>query len=312
MASVSLPRSLAWAALVAGGLAVAPPAGHAQPDCFKPVTNPTGEARQRVTEFRDGRPTNKEQLAKVRQDLEGFTAYLVNRVTDEKYYKTSQEFRPPIDAPSVETLMNEIERYTLKPVVGGKYTIDQSDYVIDFGKAFDKHVKAVLTTACTPVIHVNAARMLSIAARSGAPAFGPTILELLTNPGTPPAVRYYAIKAAEGLIGAADIRSMETRRHTLMANPEDERLLVALVKRLEAMVNGSARSRRGSSSCRSRPRPGRSCGGRRCGRSASCGSPPSAGTRASSPPPRRSRSPRWPSTTRRSTRRRPRRRWPRR
>ena len=62
------------------------------------------------------------------------------------------------------------------------------------------------------------------------PAFGPLVTNLIDKPNTPPEIKYYAFKAAEGLLAAHDILKLTTpsvRDHTLRP-PELAALAVAL------------------------------------------------------------------------------------
>ena len=94
------------------------------------------------------------------------------------------------------------------------------------------------------IIRVNAARLHAEGAKSGAPAFGKSVMAMLTNTyfkdkagkpvATPPEVFFYALRAAENLLAAYDptvLVGQFASRHSL---PDAE--LVPLVKLLEEMV----------------------------------------------------------------------------
>lgn len=175
--------------------------------------------------------------------------FYVYRVTHEQYYTGGEtgELKAPTGSDKVmDEALRDLEIHLLVPKPGERVLIDQMNYIEDFGAAIDQAVVAVLTGKGVPppVIRINAARMLALAARTGAPAHAKTITALLTNQlfkgtdgkpaETPPDVLYWALKAAENLLSAPDPSALGTpnpARHTIK-DPE----LVPLVRALSDIV----------------------------------------------------------------------------
>src|SRR5262249_42969035 len=103
------------------------------------------------------------------------------------------------------------------------------DYIREFGAALDTALKDVIEkNPDARIIRVNATRMLAAACRSGATAHYPTVLGLLTNPTTPPEVKYYALQAAGNLLAAYDVNNYPPRAHT--AKPKEVAPLIAALQ----------------------------------------------------------------------------------
>ncbi|HET6574644.1 MAG TPA: hypothetical protein VFG68_13635 [Fimbriiglobus sp.] len=159
--------------------------------------------------------------------------FYVYRVTQDQYYtgNDSGELRNPTGSDKVmDEALRDLDIHLLVPKPGERILIDQMNYIEDFGAAIDQAVVAVLTSKGVPppVIRINAARMLALAARTGAPAHAKTITALLTNQlfkgrdgkpaETPPDVLYWALKAAGNLLSAPDPSALGTpnpARHTI-------------------------------------------------------------------------------------------------
>jgi hypothetical protein len=151
--------------------------------------------------------------------------YNAEYVANPKVYANAQEVVPNIRIRTVDDLQREITRVALAPLPDGKVGIDQADYIRELGIAFDNELKAVVKTNPTPIVRINAMRLLAEACRSGAVAHYPTITGLITSPDTPPEVKYYAFQAAANLLSAYDIANPTTRLHS--NNAKEVNALVA-------------------------------------------------------------------------------------
>ena len=217
--------------------------------------NPTGTNQTRLGEMKSGKVRVKgPDEAANRAVLQEFAKNRIYRVTYESYYNLpdSGELKPRTGEQSLDVLVADLENLLLVPTPDRdlpKMTADQGEYVVEFGAALDQAVGAVFAKNPPLIVRVNAARLLAVAARSGAPAHGKTISALLTNTyfkdkagkamETPPEVLFYALRAAENLLAAYDPTVLIGQFSTRHSLPEGE--LVALVKVLEGMVvNGPA------------------------------------------------------------------------
>ncbi len=188
-------------------------------------------------------------LAANRAALQEVANNRVYKVTFESFYSQPDtgELRPRTGEQNLETLFADLRTYVLVPTPErdlSRLTPDQGDFIVEFGAAVDRAVAAVFAKNPPAVIRVNAARLLAEGAKSGAPAFGKSVMAMLTNTyfkdkagkpvATPPEVFFYALRAAENLLAAYDptvITGTFATRHSL---PDAE--LVPLVKLLEEMV----------------------------------------------------------------------------
>lgn len=180
--------------------------------------------------------------------------FYVFKVTHDQYYAVSDsgELKSKTADQRLELVLEELENRLLIPSPDVRISGDQMDFIADFGTALDAAVVAVLKNKTPPaIIRLNATRMLALAAKTGAPAHGKTILALLTGKfykpdgtaaDTPPEVLYHTLRAAEGFFAANDPRQFGTPRagyHWLMYRGDDLPDLLALIKALEAMaLNG--------------------------------------------------------------------------
>jgi hypothetical protein len=210
----------------------------------------TGDDLVRLQEMRDGKLRTRGTDEKANKELFKRAAqFWVYRVTQDQYYTGGDtgELKPRTGSDrSMDEAIRDLEIYVLVPKPGERKLIDQMNYIEDFGAALDQAVIDVLTSKGVPppVIRINAARMLAVAARSGAPSLAGTTTALLTNQffkgkdgkpaETPPDVLYWALKAAENLLAAPNPLVLGTpnpARHTL----KDE-ALVPLVQALNELV----------------------------------------------------------------------------
>jgi hypothetical protein len=214
----------------------------------KPLTGEglTQLQRMKKGEERTRGPKEASNKALLKQAAE----FYVYRVTQDQYYTGGDtgELRAPTGSDRVmDEALRDLEIHLLVPKPGERILIDQMNYIEDFGAAIDQAVVAVLAgkggVPPPPIIRVNAARMLEMAARTGAPTLAKTITALLTNQffqangkpaETPPEVLLWAIKAAGSLLAAPDPSALGTpnaARHTLK-----DVALVPLVRALNDIV----------------------------------------------------------------------------
>lgn len=177
-----------------------------------------GDALSRMIDLRTGKMRVNGPNQKANQELfQKVATFYAQKVTHEQYYTYPEtgELAAKIPYQTLDYLLNnELTPQLLVPGPTTQYSTDQADYIKEFGAALDHAIVDVLTKKNPPpIISVNAARMLSVAARSGAPAHAKTIIALLTNKfytvdkkpiETPPHVLYWAIRAAESLLAAYD------------------------------------------------------------------------------------------------------------
>lgn len=231
--------------LLSIGFLVAVVAAPAQDESFvKPIPNRL-DSGVRVNELRDGKRRMKDDEAKHKADLLIMAKALVYPVTQRQYYdpqppnpKKPNELAPIPDNMTLRQPFDDLDRYILKPGPNSKLNFDQYDYLLEFGVALDAVFRELIVPAAPPEVRVNAARMLALAARSGAPAHAAQITQLIADPATRPEVLVYALKAAEGLLAAHDPRiggvgtSLEYGKHTI---PTAD--LVKLIQAIEAVIH---------------------------------------------------------------------------
>jgi hypothetical protein len=74
------------------------------------------------------------------------------------------------------------------------------EYVREFGKAIDQELKVVLEKAGTDIVRINAARMLSLAAKMPCPSLADSLLEIVKDPKQMPAVKLCAFEGLRNLL----------------------------------------------------------------------------------------------------------------
>jgi hypothetical protein len=148
-------------------------------------------------------------------------AYFAEYVANPRVYSAPQEFRSDIgpvtpQPESIETLLNQLRDFVLVPQpLGPRVNSDNADYIRELAAELDAAFSKVIKENATPVVRINATRMLAVAARSGAEVHYDTVTDLLTNPNTPPEIKYYAYQAAANLLAAYDFADYRGRRHSI-------------------------------------------------------------------------------------------------
>ncbi|MBX3397526.1 MAG: hypothetical protein KF873_02190 [Gemmataceae bacterium] len=218
-----------------------------------PSTISLGNVRVTTNDLRDGKlivldSATKKPTKQHMDSMQAMARELVYALTDKKYYSppepTNNFLRPVPSELTLESRFDEAKRFILVPTWGRKLSIDQADYIVWFGVAMDEAIREILdpkpakagdpVPAVPAIYRVNAARMMAEAAKSGAPAFYPTILGLLSNPDTDPEVLVYAIKAAEGLIAAFNPILRDDAKYMIHTIKDAE--MVKLVTALESII----------------------------------------------------------------------------
>ena len=209
---------------------------------FKKIAPEPGEARGKITEYKEGKFALTKPTKEDRDVFHAMGQYLVNRVTYPEYLigADTAELKPRPPEKTVNELIGDLRKFLIVPPADGKLTLPQEDYIRELGIALDKSLAAILLAekgkAPPAIVRVNAGRLLAVACESGAPAHWPTVIALLKNPETPPELYYYALKGADGLLGGFDV----ARLGRLDATPEQaETTFHDLIRLLEdAVVKG--------------------------------------------------------------------------
>lgn len=218
----------------------------AKPSDFKKDPPNAGAVRSIVIDMRDGKRIVKNPPEeKANQEAMNLMAKsLIYPITDSKYYfltdNTKGELKPAVYAESIHQQLDNFERFILlpylTPALNLRLNVDQADYIKGFGVAVDATLKEVISPAMPPFIRLNAARVLAIAAKSGAPAHFPMILAMLNDPKTPPESLIYVIRAAEGLIGAYEAIPRATGATSYALHTLKDAEMVQLVAALETII----------------------------------------------------------------------------
>lgn len=207
-------RSLSWTLLAAGGFALITASGTTY--ARQPGKDDLPKAPPSISGFKDAPGDQKAKDA-----FFAFAKYNAEYIAHPKVYSIPQEFIPPASKTgpvlTTDQLIAEMNTRILVPVPVsqvGPVGPDQADYIRELGLALDTELKNVIERSATPIVRVNAMRMLSAACRSGATAHYPTVTALIVNPNTPPEVKYYAFQAAGNLLAAYDLNDYVSRKHS--------------------------------------------------------------------------------------------------
>jgi len=211
---------------------------------------PTGELLTKMNDLYSGKVRIKGPDIRGNQAiLKQFAQYAMYRVTFDSYYNLpeSGELKPRTVDQNLDLLVSDLNSRLLIPTPERdlpRMNPEQTGYIIEYGAALDAAVADIFAKNPPAIIRVNAARFLSIAAKSGAPAHGKTLTAMLNNTyfkdkagkplPTPPEVLIYAIHGAENFLAAYDVTALNSPLVTRHALPDAE--LVVLVKILDDMV----------------------------------------------------------------------------
>jgi len=220
-------RSFSLLALSAAGFALVSLSGSTQarqPKDDLPKSPPN------VLAYKDGAADPK----KAKEAFAAFAKYNAEYIAHPKVYSNPQEFVPPPSksgqvVQTTDQLIAELNRHIFAPLPGSQIGPDQADYIRELGLALDTELKGVIEQNPTPIVKINAARMLAAACRSGATAHYPTITGLITNPNVSADVKYQAFHAAANLLSAYDLNDYPIRtKHS--NKPKEVSALVAAVQ----------------------------------------------------------------------------------
>lgn len=229
-------RLFSWILLAVAGFALAAVAVARQP---------AGELPKRpaivgqLTALKNAPLIPPAELNQAKEVFAAYAKYQAELISAPAIYRATAEFSPdprnPI--PTLESINSDLERNLLIPTPTGKVGADQADYIRELGAALDAALKKVIeegpVNEYAQIVKINAARLLATAAKSGAAAHYPTVSALLKNPGTPPEVKVYLLKAAEHLLSAYDINVQTTHKRDHSARPKE---LFDLIQAIEDVI----------------------------------------------------------------------------
>lgn len=217
------------------------------------IESPTWPAdlRPKAFEWKNGTtPLEAAKNPKSVKDLELLAKLLIYKVTDRKYFTPSIEQKfgfgkneinvlaNPEPSETMDGVMTEINRFVLVPKPSEQFPYLQIEYIQEFGKAADAAIRDVLKKAGNDpkaaIVRVNAGRALASVCRSGASAHVPLLVELIKSETTPPELQFWALKAAENLIGAMDIIKAKEGRTEFHALKDQE--LALLVNAIDGAI----------------------------------------------------------------------------
>ena len=183
-------RSLSWTLLASSGFALVLFTG---PSAAQPGKDDLPKPPPNVLGFRDNTGADPKRA---KEAFKAFAKYNAEYISHPRVYSTPQEFVPPKGPPvqTSEQLISEMSRSIIVPAPGSMIGPDQADYIRELGIALDAELKSVIERSTVPVVRINAARMLAAACRSGAEIHYGTVTGLITNPNTPPELKYYAFR----------------------------------------------------------------------------------------------------------------------
>jgi hypothetical protein len=227
--------------LAAGFALLLQPAARGQDSPLPRKPNTSVLSTYRNDTPRGGIPEDK--LPEARKAFEAFAKYYADVIAHPLVWKGPGDLKvdparappPSIDGP--DGILREIDRFLLEPVPGGAKSgnFEPASYIREMGAALDAALKNLIETHPERIVRVNAARVLAHVARTGAPAHFRTVTALLSDPKTPPEVKYYVFRAAAGVLGAIDPTDQTMRKHAA-----DPKTVGALVKVIEDSIANPA------------------------------------------------------------------------
>jgi hypothetical protein len=164
-----------------------------------------------VQEMREGKrrvvDSDKQTAKQNREALQRAAQSLAYRIAQPPYNGD-----PPVEkkgGPSLEVmmmdmtmpkLMDEAQRYFISPTPRNKLTDMQMEYVREFAPLIDKELHVVLEKGSKPIVRINAARMLSLAARMPYPGFANGLMAIVKDPEMPEPIKLYAFQGLNNLL----------------------------------------------------------------------------------------------------------------
>jgi len=169
-------------------------------------------------------PIQPEKVAAAKTAFKALAGYFAEYVAHPRVYSAPQEFRSDIGplTPQPETidkLLSQLAEFILVPhpivTQGQRPGGDNAVYIKELAVELDAAFSKVIAENPTPIVRINAARMLAVACRSGAQVHYATVTGLLTNPNTPQEIKYVAYQAAANLLAAYDFADYRSRKHSI-------------------------------------------------------------------------------------------------
>lgn len=232
--------------LVGLGYAVVPEASGKQDpkDEKDPVDRkPTGyfDVKRYKTE---GIPDAKLKEAKAKFAM--FAKYNSEAIAWPRRYALLQDMTATLQpTQTIDGILNELEGHIFVPVPGNRVGKEQSTYIREMGKALDDELKELILKHPDRIVRINAARMLSVACKSGAWAHYPTVTALISQSeirvndvALPviPEVRYYALQAAGNLLAAHELAAFQPDGYDNRNHSGEPEAVGALIQALETAV----------------------------------------------------------------------------
>jgi hypothetical protein len=195
-----LSRLAAWTLLAGAGFGLAAAPAAARQDKELP-DRPAGLFEDVNKLRRDGNVDAK----KAQPVFTRFAEYHAKLISSPAVYRAGLDFRPDPKVPSLDKIVDDLTGRIAVPEIGSRTGTEQVEYIKGLGAALDAAlVKVIDQQDADPIVRINAARLLAVAARSGAPAHYPSVTRLIADRKTPPEVKFYILKAADGLLAAYD------------------------------------------------------------------------------------------------------------
>ncbi len=195
--------------------------------------------RSQMYALKDGKDVvGGPNLARNRELFAAVAQHYLYKITQEQYYGVAPEgaeLKPRNMENSLDYVFEDLRKfYLVVPAANAKMTVDQVEYIKEFGAALDAVLVELLKKRPAPLVRVNVARALAVVAATGAPAHAKTLTDLLKDKSTPPEVLLHTYKAVEAFLSAYDPNAAGGRnwfRHTVQGQE-----LYDLIKALEAHV----------------------------------------------------------------------------
>jgi hypothetical protein len=166
-----------------------------------------------VQEMRDGKrrvvDSDKQTTKQNREALQRAAQHFAYSLAQPPYNgdppvakKGGPSLEEMIDRMTIPRLMDDAQRLFNPPMGPTKKLSDaQLEYIREFASAIDKELHVVLEKGSKPIVRINAARMLSLAARSMPyPGFADGLMSIIKDPKEHEEVKLYAFQGLNNLL----------------------------------------------------------------------------------------------------------------
>ena len=164
-----------------------------------------------VQEMREGKrrviDSDKQTTKQNREALQRAAQSLAYRIAQPPYNgdppvekKGGPSREEMLELMTMPRLMDEAQRYFLAPSARNKLSDMQMEYVREFAPLIDKELHVVLEKGTKPIVVINAARMLSLAARMPYPGTADGLMAIIKDPKQPEPVKLYAFQGLNNLL----------------------------------------------------------------------------------------------------------------